>query len=92
MIGKIATQEATCVIHTCRKESLFFSAYKLDKVLVQTTLVVLSGFKIMGNIEMAGAMFLPIFVLKLPVAKAKVPKQKRPREWRVGLKFFGWTL
>ena len=54
-------------------------------------LVVLSGFKIMGKIEMAEAMFLPIFVLKLPVAKAKVPKQKCPREWRVGLKIFGWA-
>jgi hypothetical protein len=55
-------------------------------------LVVLSSFKIMGKIEMAGAMFPPIFVFKLPVAKAKVPKQKCPREWRVGLKIFGWTL
>ncbi len=41
-------------------------ANKLDKVLVQITLVVLSGFKIMGKIEMAGAMFLPIFVLNTP--------------------------
>jgi hypothetical protein len=92
MIGKKATLHATHVIHACRKESLFFFANKLDKVLVWITLVVLSGFKIMGKIEMAGAMFPPIFVLKLPVAKAKVPKQKSPREWRVGLKIFGWTL
>ncbi len=37
-------------------------------------------------------MFPPIFVLKLPVVKAKVPKQNHPREWRVGLKNFEWTL
>jgi hypothetical protein len=37
-------------------------------------------------------MFPPIFVLKLPVVEAKVPKQNRPREWRVGLKNFWWTL
>ncbi len=84
--------QATCVIHACRKESLFFFANKTDKVLVQIRLVVLISFKIMGKIEMVGAMFPPIFVLKLPVAKAKVPKQKCPREWRVGLKIFGWTL
>jgi hypothetical protein len=66
MIGEKATLQATCIIHSCRKESLFFFANKLDKVLVQITLVVLSGFKIMGKIEMAGAMFLPIFVLKTP--------------------------
>jgi hypothetical protein len=66
MIGKKATLQATCVIHACRKESLFFFANKLDKVLVRITLVALSGFKIMGKIEMAGAMFLPIFVLKTP--------------------------
>jgi hypothetical protein len=69
--------QATRVIHACRKESLFFFANKQDKVLVRIMLVVLSGFKIMRKIEMAGAMFLPIFVLKLPVAKAKVPNQKR---------------
>jgi hypothetical protein len=46
----------------------------------------------MGKIEMTGAMFPPIFVVKLLVAKAKVPKQKCPREWRVGLKIFGWAL
>ncbi len=77
MIGKKAMLQATHVIHACRKESLFFFANKLDKVLEQITLVVLSGFKIMGKIEMAGALFPPIFVLKLLVAKAKVPKQKR---------------
>ncbi len=66
MIGKKATLQATHVIHTCRKDSLFFFANKLDKVLVQITLVVLSGLKIMGKIEMAGAMFLPIFVLETP--------------------------
>jgi hypothetical protein len=37
-------------------------------------------------------MFLPIFVLKLPDVKAEVPKQNCPREWRVGLKNFGWML
>ncbi len=37
-------------------------------------------------------MFPPIFGLKLPVVKARVPKQNCPREWRVGLKIFGWTL
>jgi hypothetical protein len=37
-------------------------------------------------------MFLAIFVLKLPVVEAKVPKQNHPREWRVGLKNFGWML
>ena len=42
---------------------------------------------------MAGTVFPPIFGLKkLPVVKAKVPKQNRPREWRVGLKNFGWML
>jgi hypothetical protein len=46
----------------------------------------------MGKIEMVGAMFPPIYVLKLPVAKAKVPKQKCPIEWRVGLKILKKTL
>jgi hypothetical protein len=76
MIGKKATLQATRVIHAWRKELLFFFANKLDKVLVRITLVVLSGLKIMGKIEMAGAMFPPIFVLKLPVTKAEVPRQK----------------
>ena len=31
-------------------------------------------------------MYPPICGLKLPVVKARVPNQKRPREWRVGLK------
>ena len=31
-------------------------------------------------------MYPPIFGLKLPVVKARVPNQKRPREWRVDLK------
>ncbi len=39
-IGKKATLQATRVIHACRKETLFFFANKLDKVLVQITLVV----------------------------------------------------
>ncbi len=34
-------------------------------------------------------MFPPIFGLKLPVVKARVPTQNRPREWRVGLKISG---
>jgi hypothetical protein len=34
-------------------------------------------------------MYLPIFSLKLPVVKARVPNQKRPREWRVGLMILG---
>ena len=35
-------------------------------------------------------MFPPIFGLKLPVVKARVPKQENcPREWRVGLKILG---
>ncbi len=34
-------------------------------------------------------MFPPIFGLKLPVVKARVPKQNRPREWRVYLKILG---
>ncbi len=38
-IGIKATLQAKRVIHACRKESLFF-ANKLDKVLVQITLVV----------------------------------------------------
>ncbi len=38
---------------------------------------------------MAGKMFLPIIGLKLPVVKARVPNQKCPREWRVGLKILG---
>ena len=44
------------------------------------------------EMEVAGTLFPPIFGLKLPVVKAKVPVQNRPREWRVGLKNFGWTL
>ena len=39
-IGKKATLQATCVIHACRMESLFFFANKLDFFLVQITLVV----------------------------------------------------
>jgi hypothetical protein len=66
MIGKKATLQATRVIRDCRKDSLFFFANKLDEVLVQITLVILSGFKIIGKIEVAGAMFPPIFVLKTP--------------------------
>jgi len=31
----------------------------------------------------------PIFGLKLPIVKARVPNQKRPSEWRVGLKILG---
>jgi hypothetical protein len=30
-----------------------------------------------------------IFGLKLPVVKARVPKQNCPREWRVSLKILG---
>ena len=41
---------------------------------------------------MAGKMFPPITGLKLPVVKARVPNQKRPREWRVGLKMLGGCL
>ncbi len=41
---------------------------------------------------MAGNMFPPIIGLKLPVVKARVPTQKRPREWRVGLKILGGRL
>ncbi len=41
---------------------------------------------------MAGNMFPPITGLKLPLVKAKVPNQKRPREWRVGLKILGGHL
>jgi hypothetical protein len=40
----------------------------------------------------AGNMFPPIIGLKLPVVKARVPYQKRPREWRVGLKILGGCL
>ncbi len=39
-IGKKATLQAIRRIHACRKESLFFFANKLDKVLVQIALVV----------------------------------------------------
>jgi hypothetical protein len=42
--------------------------------------------------EVAGNMFPPIIGLKLPVVKARVPTQKRPREWRVGLKILGGRL
>ena len=42
--------------------------------------------------EVAGNMFPPIIGLKLPVVKARVPNQKHPREWRVGLKFLGGRL
>ena len=31
----------------------------------------------------------PNYGLKLPVVKARVPNQKRHREWRVGLKILG---
>ena len=46
----------------------------------------------MGWMEVAGNMFPPIIGLKLPVVKARVPNQKRPREWRVGLKILGGRL
>ncbi len=42
--------------------------------------------------EVAGKMFPPIIGLKLPVVKTRVPNQKRPREWRVGLKILGGRL
>ncbi len=42
--------------------------------------------------EVAGNMFPPIIGLKLLVVKARVPNQKRPREWRVGLKILGGRL
>ena len=42
--------------------------------------------------EVAGNMFPTIIGLKLPVVKARVPNQKRPREWRVGLKILGGRL
>ncbi len=42
--------------------------------------------------EVAGNMFPPIISLKLPVVKARVPTQKHPREWRVGLKILGGCL
>jgi hypothetical protein len=38
---------------------------------------------------MAGTCSRQFLVLKLPVVKARVPKQNRPREWRVGLKILG---
>ncbi len=41
---------------------------------------------------MAGKMFPPIIGLKLPVVKARVPNQKRHREWRLGLKILGGCL
>jgi hypothetical protein len=50
----------------------------------------MNGFK-MGLMEVAGNMFPPIIGLKLPVV-ARVPNQKRPREWRVGLKILGGRL
>jgi hypothetical protein len=40
MIGKKAMLQATHVFHACRKESLFFFANRLDKVLLEITLVV----------------------------------------------------
>ncbi len=51
----------------------------------------MNGFK-MGWMEVAGNMFPPIIGHKLPVVKARVPNQKRPREWRVGLKILGGCL
>jgi hypothetical protein len=30
--------------------------------------------------------------VKLPIVQARVPNQKRPREWRVGLKILGGRL
>jgi len=47
-----------------------------------------NGFK-MGWMEVAGTVYPPIFGLKLPIVKARVPNQKRPSEWRVGLKILG---
>jgi hypothetical protein len=47
-----------------------------------------NGFK-MGWIYVAGTMYPPIISLNLPVVKARVPNQKRPREWRVGLTILG---
>ena len=47
-----------------------------------------NGFK-MEWMEVAGTVYPPIFSLKLPVVKARVPNQKCPREWRVGLKILG---
>ncbi len=47
----------------------------------------LNGFKI-GWMEVAGN-FPPIIGLKLPVVRARVPNQKCPREWWVGLKILG---
>jgi hypothetical protein len=40
-------------------------------------------------LEVAGNMLPQIIALKLPVVKARVPNQKRPREWRVGLMILG---
>ena len=48
----------------------------------------LNGFK-MGCMEVAGTVYPQIFGPKLPVVKARVPNQKCPREWRVGLKILG---
>ena len=47
----------------------------------------MGGFK-MGWMEVAGTS-RQFIGLKLPVVKARVPNQKRPREWRVGLKILG---
>ena len=51
-----------------------------DLVLIQITLVVWTGLRWNES--------PPIFGLKLPVVKARVPKQNRPREWRVGWRFW----
>jgi hypothetical protein len=63
--------QAKHVVHACRKESLFFFANKLDKVLVQITLVVYMGLRL--NELKWQNLFPPIFGLKLPVVKARVP-------------------
>ena len=76
-MGKKATLQARRVIHACRKESLFFFANKLDNVLVQITLVVVWMGLRWIEMEVAGTLFPPIFGLKLPVVKAKVPVQNR---------------
>ncbi len=84
-----ATLQATRVIHACRKDTILF-ANKLDNVLVRITLVVWMGL-IWDEWKWRELCTRQFSVLN-SLFKARVPNQKRPREWRVGLKIFGWTL
>jgi len=72
-----ATRQATHVIPAYRKESLFFLQKNGQRPSTNYASS-LNGFK-MGWMEVAGTVYPPppIFGLKHPVVKARVPTQKR---------------